>query len=476
MGVRLVLYSLAISTVLSAIATGIQLYSSYSRQTQSAIEAVELVENTFRPSLETALWKFDQEQAKILLDGLLANTAISGLALVTETGLHVDLGEPAETAYSHNIPLVHLSGSGADVPVGNLRVHVSLDAVQNRIIADFWTLIASNLLKAYVGAICLLLLFHYLVARHLQRIAVYLDESDPDDETLTLSLHRKTRLIPDQLDKITQAFNFAQLRVFDSVTALKSEIETRKQAEQAAHDAMEVRNTFLATMSHEVRTPLNAIMGFLQLIERRAENDKQRQMAQAGIQAANRLLDQLVNVLEVSRLEAKMVEIREQPTDLREQAGNWLTEIDAQMSRYGKALDTELIIADSLPDMVLLDPVRVAQIVTNLTDNAAKFTETGRITLRLSRDPARPALWIDVEDTGPGLGDGDHAQLFDRFVQAESGPKRRKDGSGLGLSICQDLARLMGGDVTARDRRSAQGAVFRITLPLMEADAPEAVH
>ena len=253
--------------------------------------------------------------------------------------------------------------------------------------------------------------------------------------------------------------------------ALVQEVETRRAAEAKAHRANEATARFLAIMSHEVRTPLNAIMGTLELIEVATDCPKIRRQAQTGHGAARRLFAELSNVLDVSRLDALALDVTPCHTDLAPLIADWRATLEGLVARAGRDLGTHFDIDDRLPDAAWLNPDRVTQIVTNLLDNAVKFTPQGQVTLAitaLGRD-----LEIRVSDSGIGIPPDRRHRVFERFYQVDGGLDRRYQGAGLGLAICREIAQLMGADLVLDDSNGSLGAhqppssgsTFRLRMP-----------
>lgn len=244
-------------------------------------------------------------------------------------------------------------------------------------------------------------------------------------------------------------------------------------ARRSAQRSEGVKAAFLAMMSHEIRTPMNAILSSIELLQRTPLGPHQEQLAAMAGNSAVNLLELLDNVLDLSRLEAKRVTLDARPTDL------WaLAETVAQVHRAGamaKGVLLQLHCEGPPQPMVLIDAVRLRQILNNLLSNAVKFTAQGRIDLYLEVQaevlPLRPlTLTLKVCDTGVGIPAGKQNQLFQPFVQADSATNRRYGGSGLGLAICRDLTVLMGGDISLASV-PGQGTQVQVTLPVAHVDA-----
>lgn len=257
-----------------------------------------------------------------------------------------------------------------------------------------------------------------------------------------------------------------------------------QRARAAAEHADRAKSQFLATMSHEIRTPINAVMGYADLLDAGVSGDlapDQQRYVDAIRASSNHLFGLISDVLDLAKIEAGelAVEVGEIPV---RPAIAWAIQIvESQAESRGLTLGQAWECDDGV--RVLGDGDRVRQILLNLLANALKFTEAGgTITVRCRTDEAAPpeaALpemgpWvvIDVEDTGRGISADKLASVFDPFIQAESGHTRRASGTGLGLTISRRLARLMGGELTARSE-SGTGSCFSLWLPpAVQARAP----
>ena len=253
--------------------------------------------------------------------------------------------------------------------------------------------------------------------------------------------------------------------------------DAERRARAAAEQANQTKSAFLATMSHEIRTPINAIMGYTELLELGLSGpltDKQR--TQLGrVRASSKHLLTLVNdVLDLAKVEAgRLVVAREQASAAASVAGA-LTLVQPQAEARSIVLSN--LCTDTASVRYMGDPHRVEQILINLLSNAVRFTEPGgRVMVmcelvRASPEGVQIPVGMDcicalhVEDTGIGIPPRHLATIFEPFVQVEQGHTRTREGSGLGLAISRRLARLMGGDLTARSRPGV-GSTFTLWLP-----------
>jgi signal transduction histidine kinase/CheY-like chemotaxis protein len=250
-----------------------------------------------------------------------------------------------------------------------------------------------------------------------------------------------------------------------SVWVLK-DVRHAKEAERrlrAAAEAADVANRsksqFLANMSHELRTPLNAIIGYSEML-RDDVTDPTAQSDLSKIEASGKHLLSLINdVLDLSKIEAGRMELHHERFDVAEVCREMAATLAPLLEKNGNALEI-----DVSEDVGTLwsDVVRVRQVLLNLLSNAAKFTERGRITLRVRREPA--GVTFAVADTGIGIAPEALARLFQPFTQADGSTTRRFGGTGLGLALVRHFARLLGGEVTA-ESTPGEGSTFTLRLP-----------
>lgn len=247
-------------------------------------------------------------------------------------------------------------------------------------------------------------------------------------------------------------------QIFDQ---LESRVAERTRELEAANRS---KSAFLANISHEIRTPLNGILGLAQVL-RTTSRSKQRQDQARMIQESGETLTAILNdVLDMSKIEAGKMEISPEPTSPASLLGDLHSLFEAAAA--AKQLDFILSLDPALPAQVEIDALRTRQCIANLVSNAIKFTQAGAVTLAARWTPAGATsgeLEVTVSDTGIGIAPDKLDLLFAPFSQADATISGEFGGTGLGLSIARDLARLMGGDITARST-PGDGSTFTFTL------------
>ena len=283
---------------------------------------------------------------------------------------------------------------------------------------------------------------------------------------------RQAQVLRDQMLEQERAVRVALEESNAQLSAAYEQMqEAQQQAERAADEAQaanRAKSAFLANMSHELRTPLNAILGFAQLLDRSARLQSSEHENLGIIRRSGEHLLALINdVLEMSRIEAGRTVLEETAFDLCELLKS-LTDM-FRLRAEGKGLRLFCENAEQLPCYVRADEGKLRQILINLLGNAIKFTQEGEVTLRAKWDKGQ--LSLEVADTGPGIVAAEQAQLFDAFVQTQSG-RRTQSGTGLGLAISQQFAQLMRGQISVSSQLD-QGSIFRLDLPVAQAEAVE---
>ena len=234
---------------------------------------------------------------------------------------------------------------------------------------------------------------------------------------------------------------------------LVRDVESQLRAERAANQA---KSLFFSSVSHDIRTPLNAIVGFSELLEQGVSDEAERTRFIASIRSSGKVLARLVDdILDLSKLESGKLEILDEPTDVPALAREVIAACEVARARRSLALKTEI---GEMP-RVRVDPQRVRQLLFNLLSNAYKYTDHGTITVCVRWHDG--TLEISVADTGKGISKENITRIFQPFVQLAD--RNHRDGTGLGLPICQKLVKLMGGELTATSEVGV-GSTFTIRL------------
>lgn len=257
-----------------------------------------------------------------------------------------------------------------------------------------------------------------------------------------------------------------------------SELQQQKRkAEEAAiraEQSEKAKEEFLANMSHEIRTPMNAIMGMTRLLIDKDPKESQKRYLRAIRQSSDNLLVIINDILDLSKIDAGKMELEEVPFIFRNLLHN-LEEI-MKFKSDEKGLAFSVVIDSAIPECVIGDPVRLNQILINLTGNAIKFTESGSVEVicELKQENDRQYILFNVKDTGVGIAEDKLSGIFESFSQADKATTRKFGGTGLGLSISKKLVDLAGGQISVKSVLG-KGSEFLVLMPFKTGDPAQAI-
>lgn len=283
---------------------------------------------------------------------------------------------------------------------------------------------------------------------------------------VTKSKHKETIYLDVKGLKISLENNELYMIVLHDVTDKKISFIKLQEAKRIVDEANSAKNIFLSTISHEIRTPLNAIIGYSSQLEKTTLTSKQSDYINKINISGNVLLSLVNDVLDITKIEAGKLDIRNEPFLIRELVNKIYNVEKFKMEE--KNLDFVLEISPEIPEVLIGDELRLTQVLLNLLNNAVKFTHKGQVSFFVKKDCENgknntDCIVFSIKDSGIGISSDKQKTLFEPFVQAQNN-NRKYGGTGLGLSISKKLVKLMGGDINL-ESEEGKGAIFNVSIP-----------
>lgn len=488
---RIFIKLISLSLVLALISTSVQVYNEYRRERAALQQQTDFITSSHIEGIRKGLWDLDREQLLLQLKGIMNFSNVNAVMLHSSDWrddiIVGDAPEKPAQAYGTTFDIYYTDRSGqkTDRLLGELTVYHDMAAIQSRLLRSALEIALFQSALVLINGLLLLLIVHFMVTRHLEYMARYTRSVGAGNLTQTLRLPHKVKSTQaDEIDAVVNALNemreaiLEDIKQKDQIEAelrfhrdqLQEQVRRRTQrlqdAKEAAEQANRAKSQFLATMSHEIKTPLNGIMGMVELLQRTDQAPAEQEKLDAIYQSGDALLEILNGLLDYARLEEGMFSPEISEFSMRE----LVTSTSLLFSAQAQAQQTEIIlhISDELATYYRGGAGALRQILSNLISNAIKFTEQGQITISVvpSNEPEHSdGVFFEVEDTGIGIPEHYQTQLFERFSQADDSITRRFGGTGLGLAITAQLVNALRGEIGVSSE-VGQGSVFWVYVPL----------
>lgn len=330
--------------------------------------------------------------------------------------------------------------------------------------------------------VCLLIMYaalSYLVTRPLSKIQAGVEciqtgdldvqlaytESSREMNTLMTEFNQMARELSDIYDNLETQVEDRTAQLAKANAVLEDQRTQLEKANERLRDENQYKSDFLAMMSHELRTPLTSIIAFIELLNRDSRPfDEKEAETRREIEANSRALLLMINdILEMSRLDAGRTEMSIEIVDLGDIAGMVETVVQPLADKSRVSFSCEI---DPDVPLVEADFEKIRHVLENLCGNAVKFTpEGGSVKLQMAYHPECGEVWIKVSDTGIGIAKADQQRIFERFVQADSSPSRKYNGTGLGLSLAKEYTEMHGGSLSVESELGV-GSTFAVRIPV----------
>lgn len=515
--IKLILLIVLFSLIFASIIAFFHARAGYNRLIESKYRLFESVEGSYTESIRQNAYDLDLKKLELIANGIVHSGEIGYIRISEFDGkraaphILIESGTPANLRDTFRVSYAPLTDEDnyaqveLHAPVPELRKYMSSSILHY--LFDLALLFVPLALFFY-------LIMHAFVVRHILRSAEFTDNFSIDDPGRPLRFDRRS-FFPsknDAIGKLEEGINHMRTNIINFTTerlvfeekiknqnkellaaikkAEKSEKELIRQNEEyqrlneeykaanrelekarkKAEESNRLKSAFLQNMSHEIRTPMNAIMGFSEFLNEPGLSEEERKKFTSVIQSSSKQLLSIVNdILTISAIETRQEKANIEAVQINDVTSELLSIFSEKANKKNLSLELE----NGLPDIeaeVMTDRTKLTQILTNLLDNALKFTHEGgiRFGYKLKKDELR----FFVKDTGIGVEAEYHDKIFERFRQARHNTGKMYGGTGLGLSISKGFAEILGGKMWMKARKE-QGSAFFFTIPYRPVHQPD---
>jgi len=468
LAMRLLVYVLLFSLVISLVATGVQMIGEFERRKSDLQETQQRAAGLVSGSMSNNIWLMNFSEVANSLDDMRAVEAIHYARVVTSTGEEFSTGGyPEGRVISQTFPLIfNRSTFRGPEDMGTLTITSSVEQVYSELRNGALINLLFQSIVVMLGTLGLVVIVRFTLSRHMESMADYAARLNLDALVDPLKLKRRPPKHSDELSELEQALNKMRLQILEDTRSLRQTTLQSQGERDEAIRANRAKNQFLANVSHELRTPLQSVLGYANLLTDTPLDQEQSEYVHTLLSASESLSAIINDLLDISSMEAEKLVLEDIPFDLRETLNDLVHMLGDRAREKGLAL--ELRIDEELPWALRGDPVRIRQVLLNLVSNAIKFTDSGHVLISievLGRRDEKVRLRLAVEDTGIGINPEDVPLVYEPYVQLGQRFQRQLPGAGLGLTICRQLVNLMQGSLDL-ESRPGEGSTFWIELTL----------
>ena len=460
LGLRLLVAIVLFSSLITLIITAIQLFFDYRHDVSHINSRMQQIEDVYLEVVENSLWDLDKEYASVLIEGLLELPDMIYLEIRNGEDPWVSAGSLQQGhLIDKEYQLFNPQSDRSSAPTGSFRVVASLQQVYTRLFDRAITLVASNAVKTFLVAGFILLLVHLLVTRHLRDVSRYMLAHDIEDPApLRLDREQKSDAAPDELDQLVDGLNAMR----DKLRTTFGELRQSQQAREELLGELEAKNKrlerFAYTVSHELKTPLVTISGFVGLLRRDVDQGHQHRFEDnmARIESATETMSSLLeDLLRVSRI-GYADEPRETVSlgELAEEASQHI-----QFREYSQSIHVD--IQPDLP-MVQANRTQMLEVMQNLIENATKFgNQQDGLQITIGGNDETDQSICFVRDNGSGIDPEYQQRIFNLFERLD----QNVEGTGVGLALVSSIIEIHGGRVWVESEGIGKGSTFYFSLP-----------
>lgn len=467
--------------LIAIIVTLFQTFLEFNHLKEESFKVMSKTEESFKNSLAQAIYTENEEAKKNALDGILKSDVVTGIKYFNEYGdqdkpigkvKHLDTVTESffNRFYFYEFDLLF-----ENEKLGKVQLYSNNDILIDALKYGFILLVISSFIKTSLLWIIMVLFINKILAKPITAFADQIKEINPSAPNEINFDYQ----YDNELTYLCKSFNELSLEVKKANKSLREEISRANKAEEMAQKANEAKSSFLSNMSHEIRTPLNGIIGFANLLIPQLKNLQPiyQEYLENILNSGRTCLKIINNILDLSKVESGSLELELTPVDIKQMVINFHGMFFHRF--VSKEIAFEVIVDENLPPGLLLDELRLHQVITNLITNSIKFTESGKVTLSVNVKPASSEkkfdLNIAVEDTGIGIPADQIEHVFKSYSQVSGQSFAKFGGTGLGLPISKNLIELMGGKIKVVSEVGF-GTKFSILIPdVAEIDIKEQI-